>query len=97
MDVMKNVDMLKERYRTLKSVAPSQPSHRNSLAITSSSCNKVIQSSDGLAVQSSNKVLSPIEVRHVGKPPSRRKVPAVEKATKKQAKKKGAHCKQAIK
>jgi hypothetical protein len=72
MNVMKNVDMLKEKYRALKPVAPSQPSHCNSLAITSSSCNKVIQSSDDLAVQSSNKVLTPIKVRRVGKPPSRR-------------------------
>jgi hypothetical protein len=75
MDVMKNVDMLQEKYH-------------NSLAITSSSCNKVIQSNDGLAVQSSNKVLTPIKVRRVVKPLSRRKVPAVEKATKKLAKKK---------
>jgi hypothetical protein len=73
MDVMKSLDALKEKLRELQ-LAPSHSSHGISAAIASSSCNEVVKS---------NKVLSPIKVRRKGKPPTRRKVPVIEKLSKK--------------
>jgi hypothetical protein len=81
MDVMKNIDMLKEKFRELN-LAPSHSSHRISAAVASSSCNEVVKSNDDVALQN-NQVLSPTKVKRKGKPPKLRKVPVIEKVAKK--------------
>ncbi|XP_062162209.1 protein FAR1-RELATED SEQUENCE 4-like [Alnus glutinosa] len=81
MDVMKNIDMLKEKFRELN-LAPSHSSHRISAAVASSSCNEVVKSNDDVALQN-NQVLSPTKVKCKGKPPKLRKVPVIEKVAKK--------------
>jgi len=73
MDLMNDVDKLREKYSALK-LAPSHSSHHISV-VTSSSCNEV--------GQINNKVLSPIKVKRKGKPLSKRKVPVIEKVAKK--------------
>jgi hypothetical protein len=85
MDEMKNVDILKEKYRALR-LEPSQLFH------PSSSGNELSESDDGLAVQS-DKLLSLFKVQSKGKPPTRRKVPIVEKEAKKSQAKKKAQAK----
>ncbi|XP_062155317.1 protein FAR1-RELATED SEQUENCE 1-like [Alnus glutinosa] len=69
MDVMYNIDKLKEKFRELN-LAPSHSSHSISIAVASSSCNEVIKS---------DKMLSPIKVKRKGKPPTTKKVPVIEK------------------
>ncbi|XP_059444592.1 protein FAR1-RELATED SEQUENCE 5-like isoform X2 [Corylus avellana] len=54
MEVMKTVDMLKEKYRALRSVVPSQRYHNVSHAVASASCNEAIQSNDGLHLYGNN-------------------------------------------
>ncbi|XP_062155057.1 protein FAR1-RELATED SEQUENCE 4-like [Alnus glutinosa] len=81
MDVMKNIDMLKEKFRELN-LALSHSSHRISAAVASSSCNEVVKSNDDVALQN-NQVLSPIKVKRKGKPPKLRKVPVIDKVAKK--------------
>jgi hypothetical protein len=73
MDLMNDVDKLREKYSALK-LAPSHSSHHISV-VASSSCNEV--------GQSNNKELSPIKVKHKGKLPSKRKVSVIEKVVKK--------------
>jgi len=82
MDGMKNIDMLKEKFRELN-LAPSHSSHRISVVVVaSSSCNEVVKSNDDVALQN-NQVLSPIKVKRKGKPRTRRKVSIIEKVAKK--------------
>jgi hypothetical protein len=70
METMKNIDMLKEKYRTLKYDAPNQ-------------CDEVIRTCDeGTMVQGEN-VLTPINVKTSGRPSSLRMVSVIEKVTKK--------------
>lgn len=80
MEVMKHVNILNEKLCALRR-EPNHLSHHISFAVTSSSCIEVVQSNDGLAVQS-NKVLSLVKVKCKGKPLLRRNVPMVEKVAK---------------
>jgi len=73
MDLMNDVDKLREKHSTLK-LALSHSSHRI-LVVASSSCDEV--------GQSNNKVFSLIKVKRKGKPSSKRKVPVIEKVAKK--------------
>jgi ABC-type uncharacterized transport system fused permease/ATPase subunit len=73
MDLINDVDKLREKYSALKHV-PSPSSHHISV-VASYSCNAVCQSN--------NKVLSPIKVKRKGKPLSKRKVAVIEKVAKK--------------
>jgi hypothetical protein len=73
MDLMNDVDKLRDKYSALK-LAPSPSSHHISV-VASYSCNEVDQSN--------NKVLSPIKVKRKGRPLSTRKVSVIEKVAKK--------------
>jgi hypothetical protein len=76
--VMNSIDKLTEKYRALK-LAPNHSSHHVSVAIASLSCNEV--------VEGNKKVLSPIKVKHKGKPWSKRMVPVIKTVAKKKRKK----------
>jgi hypothetical protein len=84
-----NLDMLAEELNEIM----FEPIHRSqhiSFGMASSSCNQVVGSKDGSAVQS-NIVLSPVKVKRIGRPKSTRMVSIVEKeVNKSQARKKAA-------
>jgi hypothetical protein len=84
-----NLDMLAEGLNEII----SEPIHRSqhiSVGMASSSCNQVVGSKDGSAVQS-NIVLSPVKVKRIGRPRATRLVSVVEKeVNKSQARKRAA-------